>query len=186
MHLTLERLPSPIGAMLLASDGEVLRALIFDDDDDEMATLLRRQYRQVTLTMGRVPEAISGPVKAYFSGELDALDTVPVATGGTAFQRRVWAALRTIPTGVTTSYGALAASLGQPGASRAVGLANGANPICLVVPCHRVIGADGTLTGYGGGLHRKEWLLRHEGVRLTLPFADLPVKPATRQGADHP
>ena len=185
MRLMIERLPSPIGTMLLASDGEALRALHFDDGE-ELDAMLRRQYGQVTLIQGRVPEAISAPVTEYFRGRLDALEAVPVTTGGTAFQARVWAALRAIPSGTTTSYGALAASLGQPGASRAVGLANGANPVAIVVPCHRVIGANGTLTGYGGGLHRKAWLLRHEGVRPTLPFADPAAMTATHRGADHP
>jgi methylated-DNA-[protein]-cysteine S-methyltransferase len=95
---------------------------------------------------------------------LTAIDSLPVKTGGTVFQRSVWAALRTIPTGKTTTYGRLAAGLSRPKAVRAVGMANGANPISIVVPCHRVIGADATLTGYGGGLERKRWLLQHEGV----------------------
>ncbi len=98
----------------------------------------------------------------YFAGELKAIDRLKTANGGTAFQRKVWAALRTIPARATTSYGELAARLGMPKAARAVGLANGANPIAIVVPCHRVIGANGTLTGYGGGLARKRWLLAHE------------------------
>jgi O-6-methylguanine DNA methyltransferase len=97
---------------------------------------------------------------------------VAVATGGTAFQKSVWAALRQIPVGETLGYGALAARLGKPGAARAVGLANGLNPIGIVVPCHRVIGASGTLTGYAGGVERKAWLLAHEGARA-------PVLPGT-------
>jgi methylated-DNA-[protein]-cysteine S-methyltransferase len=95
---------------------------------------------------------------------LTAINSLPVKTEGTAFQRSVWAALRTIPTGKTTTYGRLAVGVGRPKAVRAVGMANGANPISVIVPCHRVIGADATLTGYGGGLERKGWLLRHEGV----------------------
>jgi methylated-DNA-[protein]-cysteine S-methyltransferase len=101
-------------------------------------------------------------------GKLDAIDTIPVDTGGTDFQRTVWQALRGIPAGTTLSYGALAAKIGCPRSVRAVGHANGANPISVVIPCHRLIGADGTLTGYGGGLGRKRWLLAHEGV----DFAD--------------
>jgi len=104
---------------------------------------------------------------AYFAGDLTAIDDVPVATNGTPFQRTVWAALRRIPAGTTTSYGALAASIGYPSAMRAVGLANGANPVAIIVPCHRVIGADHSLTGYGGGLPRKRWLLEHEGFELS-------------------
>jgi methylated-DNA-[protein]-cysteine S-methyltransferase len=101
------------------------------------------------------------------AGDLLAIDRVPVRTGGTAFQREVWAALRTIPAGKTISYGMLAARLNRSKAVRAVGAANGANPVGVVVPCHRVIGADASLTGYGGGLERKRWLLEHEGVRLS-------------------
>ncbi len=98
---------------------------------------------------------------AYFAGEAVEFD-VPLAMSGTEFQRRVWSELREIPLGETISYGELARRVGTPGASRAVGLANGRNPVSIVVPCHRVIGADGRLTGYGGGLERKAWLLRHE------------------------
>ncbi len=105
-------------------------------------------------------------VDAYVGGDLGAIDYVPVDTGGTEFQRRVWTALRTIPLGETWSYGDLAAAVGNGGAMRAVGSANGANPVSVVVPCHRVVRADGSLGGYGGGLDRKAWLLRHEGARL--------------------
>ena len=98
----------------------------------------------------------------YFAGELTALDSLQCATAGTEFQRRIWSALREIPAGTTTSYGALADKIGKPGAARAAGLANGSNPISIIVPCHRVIGANGALTGYGGGLPRKQWLLAHE------------------------
>jgi methylated-DNA-[protein]-cysteine S-methyltransferase len=98
--------------------------------------------------------------------ELAAIDGILVETGGTAFQRSVWAALRNIPVGLKLGYGALASRLKCPKAVRAVGLANGANPVEIVVPCHRIIGSDGTLTGYGGGVHRKRWLLNHEGAQL--------------------
>ena len=101
-----------------------------------------------------------------FTGALTALDALPVATAGTPFQRAVWQALREIPCGTTVSYAALAQKIGKPSAMRAVGLANGSNPIGVVVPCHRVIGADGSLTGYGGGLDRKRWLLDHESNAL--------------------
>jgi methylated-DNA-[protein]-cysteine S-methyltransferase len=103
-------------------------------------------------------------LSAYFAGELSALAGLTVLTGGTPFQRQVWAALRKIPIGKTTSYGALAQRIGRPNAIRAVGLANGANPVGVVIPCHRVIGADGSLTGYAGGLERKRWMLEHEGA----------------------
>jgi methylated-DNA-[protein]-cysteine S-methyltransferase len=107
-------------------------------------------------------------MRAYLAGELNALDRLPADAGGTPFQQEVWAALRTIPPGVTWSYKQLALRIGRPAAVRAVGLANGSNPIGIVVPCHRVIGANGTLTGYGGGLPRKRWLLEHEGVLLRI------------------
>ncbi|MBV9783545.1 MAG: methylated-DNA--[protein]-cysteine S-methyltransferase [Acidisphaera sp.] len=172
MNLLLDRVPSPIGAILLVSDGEALRALDFDEYEERMHRLLRRYYGACSLTRGRAAPDIRRRLSAYFDGELTAIDAIPVRTGGSAFQRQVWAALRRIPAGTTTSYGRLAAMVGAPKASRAVGLANGANPIALVVPCHRVIGADSSLTGYGGGLPRKAWLLRHEGLAFPSEHPD--------------
>ncbi|HZD24634.1 MAG TPA: methylated-DNA--[protein]-cysteine S-methyltransferase, partial [Alphaproteobacteria bacterium] len=134
----------------------------FHDYEERMHRLLRRHYGDCALRAAALPSDIGEPLAAYFEGEPGRLDAIPTATGGTDFQRRLWAALREIPSGSTTSYGRLAERLGRPGASRAVGLANGANPIAIVVPCHRVIGADGSLTGYGGGLARKQWLIEHE------------------------
>jgi methylated-DNA-[protein]-cysteine S-methyltransferase len=165
VKLLFDRIGSPIGTMLLVSDGEALRALDFEDYEPRMHQLLRRQYGSYELAPGRVRGDVSERIAAYFEGDLAALDSIPVETSGSAFQRLVWAALRQIPVGTTTTYGRLAASLGMPRASRAIGLANGANPVAVVVPCHRVIGADASLTGYGGGLPRKEWLLRHEKAR---------------------
>jgi methylated-DNA-[protein]-cysteine S-methyltransferase len=101
---------------------------------------------------------------AYFAGDFAVIDAVPVMTAGTSFQRQVWAALRKIRPGTTLGYGALASNWDIRSQARAVGLANGANPIAIVVPCHRVIGADAGLTGYGGGIDRKKWLLTHEGA----------------------
>ncbi len=164
MHLTLSRYAAPEAELLVVTEGDTLRALDFADFDERMRTLLARRYGVVTLTEGPLPPSIAAALDAYFNGDLTALDTVPVATGGSDFQRAVWAALRAIPVGTTTGYGALAASLGKPGAARAVGLASGANPIGIVVPCHRVIGANGKLTGYAGGVGRKAWLLKHEGA----------------------
>ncbi len=162
-HLTLDRVASPLGTMLLVWDADgVLRALDFADHETRCRRLLQRHYGTPTVGSGRAPRPITEALARFFAGDLDAIDRVAVATNGTPFQRRVWAALRTIPAGTTVSYGRLASTLGQPAASRAVGLANGANPIGIVVPCHRVIGSDGTLTGYGGGLARKRWLLAHE------------------------
>ena len=167
MHLTLDRMETDIGTLLLVCDGNgTLRALDFADYEQRMRSLLQRHYGTYTLTDSNAPATLRSALSAYFAGNAAALGGVPVATAGTAFQRSVWAALRRIPAGETRSYGELAAMLGKPGASRAVGLANGSNPIGIVVPCHRVIGANGTLTGYAGGLTRKRWLLAHEGVAV--------------------
>jgi O-6-methylguanine DNA methyltransferase len=166
MKLYVDRMPSPIGNLFLVWEDETLRALDFGDYEERFARLLRVHYGASRPEPGRAPKAIHGALEAYFEGDLTAIDRVPVKTNGTPFQLQVWQALRSIPAGRTSSYGELAARIGRPGASRAVGLANGSNPIGIVVPCHRVIGANGTLTGYGGGLERKRWLLAHEGVVL--------------------
>ena len=169
MTFYFDRLASPIGDLLIATDDEgVLRALDFEEYEERMRRLLRRHYGDVALVEGPAPESVTGPIRRYFAGEFEALREVAWRTGGTAFQQAVWNGLTQIPPGQTLSYGALAAKIGAPTAVRAVGLANGANPIPLVAPCHRVIGADGSLTGFGGGLHRKRWLLTHEGAA----FAD--------------
>jgi len=164
-RLLLDRADSPIGVLLLLTDEEGrLRALDFEDHADRMQRLLHRHYGAMQPAPGAAPRQVRDALAGYFAGRTDVLADLPWATAGTPFQRRVWRALTAIPPGRTLSYGALAARLGKPGAARAVGLANGANPVGIVVPCHRVIGADGTLTGYGGGLERKQWLLRHEGA----------------------
>jgi methylated-DNA-[protein]-cysteine S-methyltransferase len=161
----IETFATPTGTMLLVTDDEAqVRALDWEDFSSRMHQLLRVHYGSVRLEPKGSASAARRAVEAYYDGELTAIDTLPVKTGGTTFQRSVWAALRMIPTGKTTTYGGIAVGLGRPKAMRAVGMANGANPISVVVPCHRVIGADATLTGYGGGLARKRWLLQHEGV----------------------
>ena len=158
-----DRIASPVGTILVVWDDDgALRALDFEDYDARMQRLLLRHYGTYTLLPAEAPAAVRDALAAFFAGDLDALAALPVRTNGTAFQHRVWAALRGIPAGRTSTYGALAAAIGAPTASRAVGLANGANPIAIVVPCHRVIGVNGALTGYGGGLARKRWLLEHE------------------------
>ena len=164
MRLRLERRASPVSPLLLVTDDAgALRALEFADHEARMHRLLRLHYRDYMLRDGAAaPASITGALDAYFAGEIDDLADVPTATAGTPFQRAVWNALRAIPAGTTISYGQLAANVGRPGASRAVGAANGANPIAIVVPCHRVIGADGTLTGYASGVAHKQWLLDHE------------------------
>ena len=165
--LFLDTTESPIGPIFLVTDEHgVLRLLSFTDGEAGMQRMLRRHYGRVDLAPGEAPATLCAALSAYFAGDLDALTRIPWATGGTAFQRSVWTSLADIPVGTTMTYGALAVQIGAPRAVRAVGHANGANPISLVVPCHRLIGANGTLTGYGGGLERKRWLLEHEGVRL--------------------
>jgi methylated-DNA-[protein]-cysteine S-methyltransferase len=167
--LLLDRIDSPIGTILLVHDeAGAVRALDFADYEARLQRLLQRHWGQdgidFTLRPGLAPVPIRTALAAYFSGSLSALDEMAVTTGGTPFQRQVWAGLRRIPAGMTLSYGGLAERLGRPSAMRAVGLANGANPVAIIVPCHRVIGADASLTGYGGGLPRKKWLLQHEGA----------------------
>ena len=171
-----EHMDSPVGLLVLAADSAGrLRILEFADHDARMNLLMQRQYRAGCLVReGRVPTTIHHALERYFAGDLTATDLIETKTGGTDFQRRVWAALREIPAGTTESYGALARRLGAPDASRAVGLANGQNPIAIVVPCHRVIGANGSLTGFGGGLPRKQWLLNHEGAA----YRPMRAKPA--------
>jgi methylated-DNA-[protein]-cysteine S-methyltransferase len=148
--------------LLVTDDDGALRALDFDDYESRMHRLLRLHYRTYALEGGPRSPALTRALTLYFDGDLNAIQMVRVATGGTPFQREVWSALRKTVAGATTSYGRLATQLGRPRASRAVGLANGANPVAIIVPCHRVIGANGALTGYGGGLARKRWLLDHE------------------------
>lgn len=165
LTLQIDRVSSPIGGILVLLDQDgLVRALEFEDLAERMNRLLRAHYgvHGFVLVKSRKPSGCARAVRAYFQGDLAALDGLVIATGGTSFQQTVWAALRHVAAGQTTSYGALAKRIGRSAASRAVGLANAANPIPLIVPCHRVIGADGSLTGYGGGLERKRWLLSHE------------------------
>jgi methylated-DNA-[protein]-cysteine S-methyltransferase len=166
-RFVLERLATPLGeALMVVDERQQLRALDWDDHAGRMQRLLHIHYgADVTLLPGRGPREIRACLQAYFGGEVDALNALQVATHGSVFQKAVWAELRRVPAGQTVSYGELARQLGRPNACRAVGLANGANPISLVVPCHRVVGADGSLTGYAGGLLRKRWLLAHEQAK---------------------
>lgn len=162
---TLERLPTPLGTMLLVSDAaQRLRALDWQDYEERMHLLMRRQYagRPLPLAAAGQPSRAALAMQAYFSGDIAAIDQLEVGLGGTDFQRQVWRELRAIPAGQTISYRELAQRAGRPAAVRAAGAANGANPVGIVVPCHRVVGSDQALTGYAGGLHRKQWLLEHE------------------------
>ena len=163
----LDRLATPIGTALLITDGDgVLRALDWEEHAPRMRELLRLQYGAVALKDARAPRDLKTALSGYFKGDLDRLETIKWQVAGTPFQRKVWTALPSIPAGTTMSYGALAARLKAPNAMRAVGHANGSNPISVVIPCHRLIAADGSLVKYGSGLERKRWLLEHEGVNL--------------------
>jgi methylated-DNA-[protein]-cysteine S-methyltransferase len=164
MEFFLDRLESPIGTILLITDGEALRALDFVDFEPRMHRLLKLYYgirplRENTETLG-----IKCRLNRYFAGDLTSLNDIVVSTQGTSFQRQVWAELRKIPFGATITYSELAKRVDRPTASRAVGLANGSNPVSIVVPCHRVIASTGALTGYAGGIDRKRWLLQHEAA----------------------
>jgi methylated-DNA-[protein]-cysteine S-methyltransferase len=166
-RLRLDRMSTPIGDALIVTDETgCLRAFDWDDRRAGMMRLLRLHYGSLAPDPGVAPAHIRASLRDYFDGAVGSLGALEWRTAGTPFQRTVWTALTTIAPGQTLGYGALAARLGVPNAARAVGLANGSNPISVVVPCHRVIGADGCLTGYGGGIERKRWLLTHEGVTL--------------------
>ena len=167
LRLTSDRLRTPIGELVIVADERGrLRALDWRDHEPRTRRLLDHHYGRDAwmLTPAKDAFRLTSALAAYMAGDLAVIDALEVETAGTPFQRKVWSALRGIPVGTTTSYGALARSIGHPKAVRAVGLANGANPVGIVVPCHRVIGADGSLTGYGGGLQRKRWLLAHEAT----------------------
>jgi len=166
-----DSLATPIGQLIYICDCEgvserqgALRMVDWSDHEARALRLLDVHYGKggYALTPKRDPFGLTTRLASYFDGDIHAIDDIPTATAGTAFQREVWRALRDIPAAETISYGQLAQRIGRHRAVRAVGLANGSNPIGIVVPCHRVIGANGSLTGYGGGLHRKEWLLAHE------------------------
>ena len=167
-RLVLDRLDSPAGPIVLVASRAGLVLVDFGEPEDRLWRMLERRFGDTRPEPATDPLGATSAMRAYLAGRLDAIDGLPVDAGGTPFQRRCWAALRTIPAGTTWSYRRLAAEIGQPSAMRAVGLANGANPVGIVVPCHRVIGADGSLTGYGGGIERKRWLLEHEGAMLRI------------------
>lgn len=154
---------SPVGPLTIAERGGRLCLLHFGSLDDRVLTMFERWYPREARERRRIP-AVTAVLQRYFDGDIHAIDDVAVELNGTPFQKDVWNALRRIPPGTTISYSGLAKRIGQRTAVRAVGAANGANPVAIVVPCHRVIGADGSLTGYGGGLDRKQWLLAHEGI----------------------
>jgi methylated-DNA-[protein]-cysteine S-methyltransferase len=161
VHYTI--VDSPLGDIMVWGSNGMVNGLEFADSSK--ARRLEPEFERDDSAFRAVAEQLA----AYFAGDLTQFD-VQLDTGGTPFQRRVWQALLAIPYGATTTYGKLAVELGDPRAGRAVGLANGRNPISIIVPCHRVIGADGSLTGYGGGLPRKQWLLAHERGEVPLSW----------------
>lgn len=171
LTFALSRMKTPIGVALVATDDcGALRVLDWEDCAGRMRRGLERLYRAEGGVRFDEKSGAAWPVRerleAFFAGDLAAIDAIPVESAGTPFQRKVWKALRKVPAGRTWTYARLARRIGHPAAVRAVGAANGLNPISIVVPCHRLIGSDGSLTGYGGGLHRKAWLLRHEGATI--------------------
>jgi methylated-DNA-[protein]-cysteine S-methyltransferase len=166
--ISLNILPSPVGPLTLASRGERVCLLLFGGDEGKARATLKRWYGAEAIQAHPDPAGAAARLEEYFGGRLDALDGIDVELNGTPFQTRVWETLRTIRAGTTAAYADIARAIAAPAAIRAVGAANGANPIAVIVPCHRVIGSNGSLTGYGGGLDRKRWLLEHEGLRLRL------------------
>jgi methylated-DNA-[protein]-cysteine S-methyltransferase len=166
MKLQIDRIESPLGTILLVTDETSLCALDFVGYEARMMGLLQKRYSSIELLETKDPQGFSSKVRAYLAGNYGSLDDISVNAGGTDFQQLVWQGLRSIPVGTTLSYGELATKLGKPTAARAVGMANSLNPIAIVVPCHRVIGAKAKLTGYAGGLERKQWLLQHEGIQI--------------------
>lgn len=168
MELLWDELETEIGTLRLVANHSALCALYFGEEQPQLMKRLARRYGRFQLRRAKNPQGFTDFFQAYFAGDYQALDRIPVDINGTPFQQQVWSALRTIPSGETISYGELAAKIGKPTAARAVGMANAVNPVAIVVPCHRVIGANAKLVGYGGGLDRKRWLLNHEGVALPL------------------
>jgi methylated-DNA-[protein]-cysteine S-methyltransferase len=165
LPLLMDRIDTPLGELFIVADHDGnLRSTAWADYETHLRPSLELHYGKngFTIEPSRNLSGLAEAIARYFAGDLAAIDTLPVQTAGTPFQRDVWRALRKIPCGTTISYATLARRIGRPNAVRAVGLANGSNPVGIVVPCHRVIGSDGSLTGYGGGIERKRWLLRHE------------------------
>jgi len=184
MQLMYVEIPSPVGDLFAVLREDTLCCLSFDQHWPEARARLQARFGAVSLVRSSRAEMIANRLEAYFGGRLDSLEGIPTDPGGTPFQRRVWSALCEIPVGRTISYAELARRVGRPSATRAVGMTNGQNPIAIVIPCHRVIGSRGDLTGYGGGLERKRWLLEHEGAwPASLPALSPPEPRITRRAA---
>ncbi len=161
-HLWRETLATPLGEMVVVTSDRAVHLVDFADCEDRRRTLADRHLGKTGITDRAPVSPASRALHAYFSGDVTAIDRLDVATSGTSFQEEVWAALRRIPAGHTCGYGVMAERLGRPNAARAVGRANGLNPVSIIIPCHRLVGASGSLTGYAGGIERKKWLVRHE------------------------
>ena len=168
MSVSLTAFDSPIGPLTVAARESLVCLVHFGRPGPYVRDALKRWYPDTVVKETRDPGGARRVLHRYFKGDLDSLDELPVELHGTEFQQRVWNALRSVRAGTTASYSDLAKRVGAPAAVRAVGAANGANPIAVVLPCHRIVGSNGSLTGYGGGLQRKRWLLDHEGVNRTL------------------
>ena len=154
-----DKIETPLGTMTLVWSQEGLLTGAFDGTSNLLS------YKNAKRK--KCPDHFSNAFEDYFKGDQGALDRLPIKQNGSAFYRKVWRELRKIPFGETRSYSDIATAVGSPNAVRAVGTANAKNPHTLIVPCHRVIGKDGSLTGYGGGLKRKAWLLEHEGASFS-------------------
>lgn len=166
-RLIRSRLETPVATLQIVVDpDDVVRVLDFDTDSPRTRRLMTIHYGDVPVIEGDTPPAVRAALERYFAGDMAALAAIPYRVAGTDFQRQVWQALTEIPAGETRTYSQQAARIGRPKAVRAVGLANGANPVGIIIPCHRVIGANGSLTGFGGGIERKRWLLAHEGAQF--------------------
>lgn len=164
IRIEIETIPTELGDFTIAMRNGAVCAAEFSGDKSRFENILARRFGGVQLVTDEPGSAAASALRRYFAGDTSALGEIPVDLAGTDFQMRVWQALREIPAGETRSYGDIARAINAPKAFRAVGLANNRNPVALIVPCHRVIGADGSLTGYAHGLKAKEWLLRHEGA----------------------
>lgn len=171
MIVEFHQMDSPVGTLRLYARGGAVCLITFGEAD----AVVERRFGRCSIAPARDPGGAVTALREYFAGDFHALDALRVNTGGTMFQARVWQELRAIPAGTTISYRELARRIGRPAAVRAVGAANGANPVPIVIPCHRVIGANGRLVGYGGGMPRKDWLLRHEGWKPLAPAEGQPL-----------
>lgn len=161
-QLEVATMDSPVGPLMVGARAGRTCLVAFADDADAVVRRLERHVGPMERVDDPDPVGAVSVLKRYFAGDVGAIDELELDAIGTEFQQSVWRALRAVPVGETTSYGEIAATIGAPGAVRAVGSANGANPIVVIVPCHRVVRSDGSLGGYGGGLDRKRWLLAHE------------------------